>query len=301
MKKYLLIILIFFPAIILAFTVPARPTGFVQDYANLLTADQVSVLESKLENFERQTTDEIAVVTIPSLDGDTIENVAQDIFTKWGIGKKDKNNGVLLLISLAEHKTRIQTGYGVEGDLTDVGTAFIQDQAIRPAFREGDYYSGIATAVGDMVEILGGNNTIVPQDYSPQDNTQDNGSGLNWQFIILIIFITFQWFVTILARSKSWWGGGIFGGVIGAVLWGAHIIFVSNLFSGIMFVGLILLGLLLDYHVSKAYTKYKDTGIHPPWFLGGGGFGGGRGGFGGGGFGGFGGGGSGGGGSSGGW
>lgn len=158
-------ILLLLPAVSLAFTVPTKPTGFVQDYAKMLSADQVSQLETKLEAFEKQTTDEIAVVTIPSLDGDVIENITQDIFTKWGIGKKDKNNGVLLLISLADHKTRIQTGYGVEGDLTDVATSYIQSDVITPAFRTGDYYGGINGAVDKMISALGGND-IVPQNYS---------------------------------------------------------------------------------------------------------------------------------------
>ena len=92
MKRFLILLLLL-PTILLAFTVPTKPTGFVQDYAKMLSAEQISALELKLENFERQTTNEIAVVTISSLDGDIIENVAQNIFTKWGIGKKDKNNG----------------------------------------------------------------------------------------------------------------------------------------------------------------------------------------------------------------
>ena len=98
-KLFASLVLLIFPISLLAFTVPERPTGFVQDYAKILSLDQVGALESKLESFERNTTNEIAVVTIPSLDDDVIENIAQEIFTKWGIGKKDKNNGVLLLIS----------------------------------------------------------------------------------------------------------------------------------------------------------------------------------------------------------
>ena len=166
-----------------AFDIPAKPTGFVQDYASMLSVEEKTTLETKLEAFEKSTTNEIAVVTIPSLDGDVIENVAQDIFTEWGIGKKDKNNGVLLLISLADRKTRIQTGYGVEGDLTDLGTSYIQQDILALAFKKGKYYEGINNAVDKMIEALGGNN-IVPENYSAFKKY----SKLPWEAILFGIF-----------------------------------------------------------------------------------------------------------------
>ena len=288
MKKYFALVSLFcLPLFVMAFTVPEKPTGFVQDYAKLMTVEQVSILEAKLENFEKSTTNEIAVVTIQSLEGDMIENVAQQIFTKWGIGKKDRNNGVLLLVSLEDRQTRIHTGYGVEGDLTDIGTSYIQKDIITPAFREGDYFGGINGAVDKMIEALGGNN-IVPEDYS------QTGEEIDWRFVFIPLIIFIQWMGAILSRSKSWWAGGVIGAVIGAV---GFILF--SLWVGILMVVVFgLLGLLFDYFVSKSYAKYKSGGGNPPWFMGGGGFGGGHGG---GGFGGFGGGMSGGGGASGRW
>ncbi|MFZ2621049.1 MAG: TPM domain-containing protein [Minisyncoccia bacterium] len=276
------------PLSLVAFTAPIRPIGFVQDYAGMLSSEQVASLESRLEAFEKNTTNEIAVVTIPSLDGDTVENVAQDIFTKWGIGKKDKNNGVLLLISLGDRKTRIHTGYGIEGDLTDLATSYIQQDIITPAFRAGDYYSGINSAVDKMIEVLGGSQ-IVPENYS------SSTSKIPWNFLFISFIIFIQIVSSILARSKSWWGGGVLGGGIALLIW--HFFIASLLTAVPLVVILILLGLLFDYSVSRAYTQGKATG-HYPWWFGGGGFGGGHSG---GGFGGFGGGGSGGGGSNGSW
>ena len=195
----------------MAFTAPETgPTAFVIDYAGILSVEQITSLEAKISAFEKNTSNEIAVVIVPSLDGDTIENVAQEIFTKWGIGKKDKNNGVLLLISLTDRQTRIHTGYGVEGDLTDVGTSYIQQDIITPAFQSGDYYGGINRAVDKIIEALSGNN-IVPENYS--------GTPKNWQFLFILAFILLQWIGAILARSKSWWGGGVVGGVLGVVVW----------------------------------------------------------------------------------
>lgn len=287
MQRYFALIGLFLlPVISVAFVVPNKPQTYVNDYAKVLSTEEVSALETKIRSFEQNTTNEIAVVILGSLDGDTIENVSQEIFTKWGIGKKDKNNGVLLLVSIAERKTRIHTGYGVEGDLTDIGTSYIQQDIIRPAFQAGNYYVGINGAVDKMIEALGGNN-IVPTNYSQKPK-------IDWELVFVIGFILIQWIGAILAKSKSWWGGGILGAIIGLVL-----LFVFSVVTGVIaIIVLTLLGLLFDYLVSNAYKKAKDSGTNMPWFFGGGGFGGGSSG---GGFGGFGGGGSGGGGSSGSW
>lgn len=291
MKQFIsrLIILISFtlPFSLYAFDVPTRPTGFVQDYANMLSVDQVKELEIKLEAFEKNTTNEIALVTVPTLDGDSIENLAQEIFTKWGIGKKEKNNGVLLLISLADRKTRIHTGYGVEGDLTDIGTSYIQNEVLVPAFKDGDYYTGINGAVDKIIEALGGNG-IVPENY----NMDNAVSKMPWTSILLVLIFVFQIIRAILAPSKSWWGGGVLGGIIGLVVW--HFFFVSLLTAVPVILALIGGGLFFDFMVSRAHTQKNLSGRYPWWFGGGGGFGGG-------GFGGFGGGSSGGGGSSSSW
>lgn len=287
MQKYFAFLtLIIFPVSVFAFTVPQKPTGFIQDYVGVLTRDQVLDLETKLENYEKNTTNEIVVVIIKSLDGDTIENVAQDIFTKWGIGKKGVDNGVLLLVSIEDRKTRIHTGYGVEGFLTDIGTSYIQSDIIAPAFRKGDYYGGISLAVGNMVESLSGAD-IVPRDYS------GNKSKVPWDFVFIVFIFFIQILAAVLARSRSWWGGGVLGGVFGLAIW--HFFIASIVIAVPVLVVLVLFGLFFDYLVSKSYNESRLTGVYPWWMRGGGG------GSGGGGFGGFGGGGSGGGGSSGSW
>ncbi|MFA6586274.1 MAG: TPM domain-containing protein [Candidatus Paceibacterota bacterium] len=293
-KKFLLFLILIslfsvslFKAI--AFDIPSKPGTYVNDYADILSKEEKISLENKISNFETKTSNEIAVVIISSLDGDTIENVAQNIFTKWGIGKKDKNNGVLILVAMAERKTRIHTGYGVEGSLTDIATSYIQSEIMTPAFRENNYFSGIDGALDKIIEALNGGN-VVPENYS-----SSKSSGISFEFFIFGFFVL-QWIVAILSRSKSWWAGGVLGALIGGAIW----IFgsLSLVFSSILFVVLIIFGLGLDFLVSRTYQKMKNSGSRLPWWIGGGGFGGGSKG---GGFGGFGGGFSGGGGSSGSW
>lgn len=305
MKKFSLfvfVIVVFFLGLktSLAFTAPSKPNSFVNDYAGILNASEKVNLENKISNFEKQTSNEIAVVIIPSLDGDVIENVAQDIFTKWGVGKADKDNGVLLLISIEEHKIRIQTGYGVEGSLTDLTTSYIQSDVMTPNFKQGNYYIGINGAVDKMIESLGGNN-IIPENYSTSKK-----SNINFNFVLFLFIVFLQFSIKIMSRSKSWWLGGVLGLVPGAVI--VWFFEIHNTIAIALLLGIpAFLGLLLDYSVSRksdAQEYHKKTGRFPWWYFGpwgGGGMGGFGGGSFGGGFGGFGGGRSGGGGSSGSW
>ena len=165
LKKFFLILSLLLPLTSLAFAVPTKPTSHLSDYAGVLSQEENLALENKLRAFESQSTNEIAVVIIKSLEGEQIENAAQEIFTTWGIGKEEKNNGVLFLIAMDDRKTRVHTGYGVEGDLTDIATSYSQSEIVTPAFRNGDYALGINGAVDKMIEALGGMQ-IVPEGYS---------------------------------------------------------------------------------------------------------------------------------------
>jgi uncharacterized protein len=96
----------FVGAVVFAYTSPGKPTGFVNDFAKVLTDGQVSELNQKLTDYKQTTGNEVSVVTIQSLDGDTVENYANSLFREWGIGEKEKNNGVLFLIAIADRKMR---------------------------------------------------------------------------------------------------------------------------------------------------------------------------------------------------
>jgi uncharacterized protein len=273
-----------------AYYSPGSPSGFVNDFAEMMSSQARQQLEQKLSQFEKDTSNEISVVTINSLQSDTIENFAVKLFEEWGIGKKDKDNGVLLLIAKADRQMRIEVGYGLEGALTDAQSYWIIQNMMRPAFQAGNYDQGISDAVDKIIAATKG-------EYVPSQN-QSTSSKTGWNFksietIIFLAFFAFVWLAAVLARSKSWWAGGIVGAVIGIVL-----IFVIGWLLGLIaLIILTPLGLLFDYAVSKTYQKHKSAGTRFPWWIGGFGRGGGRGG----GFGGFGGGSSGGGGASGSW
>src|SRR3989344_5277330 len=122
MKKIFVLVfcyLFFIITPVFAYTSPGSPSGFVNDFAQMMSAGARAQLEQKLVQLEKDSTNEISVVTINNLDGDTIENFAVKLFQEWGIGKTKNDNGILLLIAKDDRKMRIEVGYGLEGALTD--------------------------------------------------------------------------------------------------------------------------------------------------------------------------------------
>lgn len=293
MKKITLIIIgLLIPVSLFAYVSPGKPSGFVNDFAGIISAQEKQDIEGKLSSLRTNTGFEIAVVTVPSLGDETVETYAVKLFEEWGIGNKEKDTGLLLLIGFNERKIRIETGYGTEGAVTDIQSGNIIRDLITPAFKQGKYGEGISSAVDALTAII----TKSPEaaQYSVTKPTKINFQSFlsGWFWFIFIIL----WLFSILGRSKSWWLGGVFGGIVGVIV---GFIF-GFIFTGIIWIIiLVLAGLIFDYIVSKAYASSVKSNGTPPWWIGGGGFGGS--GSSGGGFGGFGGGSSGGGGASGSW
>jgi uncharacterized protein len=275
-----------YAAPVFAYSSPGSPQGYVSDFAHVLSPAEVQKLDAALSQFEASTSNQIAVVTVPNMDGDYIENYAVKLFAEWGIGKKDTDNGVLLLLAVEEHKIRIEVGYGLEGALPDSIAQRIINNDLTPSLKAGNFDQGVEAAVADIMAATQG-------EYTAEDSKHPL-SGNAIEAILLAVFFALQWIAAVLARSRSWWAGGVVGGVIAAGAW--FFFGLLLVWGALLFFGLVGFGLLLDYIVSKKYTEAKSTGATLPWFFGGGG-----GGRSGGGFGGFGGGSSGGGGASGGW
>jgi uncharacterized protein len=286
MRRVLFLSLLFLPVLTYGYYNPGTPSGFVNDFAGILSAGDRQTLETKLSDFEKTSSNEITVAIIPSFGDDTIDDFAVKLFEDWKIGKKNKDNGILFLIARDDRQMRIEVGYGLEGALTDSQAFSIIDEIAKPAFRQSDYAGGISRSVDALIAATKG------EYQGSQPATLSRTMSSYPEEILYAVLFAVIWLSSILARSKSWWAGGIVGGVMGAVV-GAFFGFIYWGFFAMA--TLIPLGLLLDFLVSRGYEKGKATG-HMPWYIGGGG-----GHWGGGGFGGFGGGRSGGGGSSGSW
>jgi uncharacterized protein len=129
-------------------------TGLVVDQANILPADRKAALEQKLEAFQQKTGRQLAVATVASLEGDDIQDYGYKLLRAWGVGLKDANNGTVLLIAPNERKVGIETGYGVEGVLTDAYSSVIIHGTILPAFKAGDMPGGIEKGADAIIDIL---------------------------------------------------------------------------------------------------------------------------------------------------
>lgn len=129
-------------------------TGRIVDNANLLSPEAERGLTSTLEALERDTTDQLVIVTLADLQGYEIEEYGYQLGREWGIGQAGKNNGVLLIVAPNDRKVRIEVGYGLEGILTDALSATIIHDDILPSFREGHYERGITLGVGAINEQL---------------------------------------------------------------------------------------------------------------------------------------------------
>ena len=148
--KKLLIGALLLPVLAFAYSNPGTPSGFVNDFANVISSPEQQSLEARLVEFNQATSNEVSVVTVQNLGGDTIENFSEELFKDWGIGKKGKDNGILLIVAVDDHKMRIEVGYGLEGLLTDGEASSIIRNIMTPAFRNNDFGGGISSAVNQM-------------------------------------------------------------------------------------------------------------------------------------------------------
>ncbi|NJC88801.1 MAG: TPM domain-containing protein, partial [Desulfuromonas sp.] len=141
-----------------ALAAPAIPKarGYVNDTAGLLSPGARGEIENFLAGFERSDSTQIAVLTVPSLEGEDLEGYSVRVAQAWGIGQKGKDNGALLLVAKEERAVRIEVGYGLEDRLTDLLAGRIVDQEIVPRFKAGDFDGGIKAGVQAMVDATRG-------------------------------------------------------------------------------------------------------------------------------------------------
>jgi len=131
-------------------------SGRVVDNAEILGAETKRKLTEQLKAHEAETTNQIAVLTVPSLEGESVESYAEQVFNTWKLGRKGKDNGVLVLVAPNERRMRIEVGYGLEGTLTDVAASRIIRNVMTPRFKEGNFDAGVAEGVQAVVGLLTG-------------------------------------------------------------------------------------------------------------------------------------------------
>lgn len=182
------------------FTIPEKPQKetSVYDYVNLLSPSQSNALEQKLIRYSDSTSTQIVVAIISTTEGEDISYLGAQWGQKWGIGQADKDNGVLVLLAKEDRRIAINTGYGVEGALTDLMSKRIIESVIIPEFKKGDYYSGLDKGSDAIFKVLTG------------EFTEDRRLGKNQRFPFeaLFPFIIFIVIMIILWSRKNKGGGG---------------------------------------------------------------------------------------------
>lgn len=138
-------------------------TGRIVDNAGLLTAEDEAELTATLQSLEGTSSDQLAIVTLPSLQGFTIEDFGYKLGRHWGIGQEGKDNGILLIVAPNERKVRIEVGKRLEPVMTDAMSRIIIENAILPGFRRGDFAGGIRAGVRDIKDVLLGDAEAVKQ------------------------------------------------------------------------------------------------------------------------------------------
>jgi uncharacterized protein len=282
-----------------------KPRGYVNDFAGILKPAERQALEDRATQLQQKTGAQLAVLILKSLDGGEIDDFTNKLFSRWGIGQKGKNNGIMLMVAIDDHKARIEVGYGLEPILPDALAGRVRSEQLFPAFKRQAYAAGLNAAVARIAEIIERNEPAARQ--PADDNTPPPGVVALMLFLALFVAVGFGVAGAAVAGRhlvQTFWGL-FFGGVpLVLTLGGAKAGFLPLLLFAVACFG-------CGWFFARSSHSLDSRGRYRPssrsW--GGSGFGNGGfssggfggGGFGGGGFGGFGGGSSGGGGASGSW
>lgn len=160
-------------------------TGRVADQAELLDTQAEARITQMLAAHEQATTEQVVVVTVPDLQGQSIEEYGLELGRNWGIGQQGEDNGALLIVARDDRRVRIEVGYGLEGRLTDAQSSVIINRVMLPAFREGEFERGIFQGTQAIVQVLGGDPLRVPEQRGASQRPEQPPVGI----FILLLFI----------------------------------------------------------------------------------------------------------------
>lgn len=194
-------------AITFAIAAPNYPelTGRIVDNANLINAADRAAIESELQSLEGTSTDQVAVVTVPSLDGYAIEDYGIGLARKWAIGQKDKDNGIVLVVAPKERKVRIEVGRRLEPMMTDTMSKLIIENAILPKFRRGDFSGGVRDGVRDIKAVLLGDAEEVKRRAIVKRNPQDDITPFIHLLVFALIIGLVMWQMRKAAIAQQEW------------------------------------------------------------------------------------------------
>lgn len=252
MKRTLFFLFTFF-----SFTLFAEPTfpeltGRVVDNAQILSTTEQNKLERILKNHEDETSNQIVILTLNSLEGYDIADYGYQLGRHWGIGQKDKNNGVLLIISISNKKIRIEVGYGLEGALPDKTAHEIIEYIIKPNFRQSNFYNGIYKASEAIIKAIKG-------EYEASDYGVLESSSENWFFVYFAIIFLSGLLDGIVRKFKNNTISKLFHSSMLGGFAGAFTIAFFNSFL-ISFIAFAIISIIIFLNTKKvSYTNSKSS------------------------------------------
>jgi uncharacterized protein len=167
----------------------------VNDNAGVLNSNQERELESLLRSLESSTSAELAILIVTNLSGMSLEEYSMRVAEKWQLGKQDRDNGILLLVSINDRKVRLEVGYGLEDIVTDAKSSYIINQLIVPEFRKGDYYSGIRAGLQAAAGLVNNSYEITAEEleeYQRSEERSRKSGGMPLGLMIFILFLLFS-------------------------------------------------------------------------------------------------------------
>src|SRR5437764_13495996 len=190
-------------------TIPPKPAGYFNDYAGVVSKDAASRFNEQLAQFERETSNQVVVAVFPKMQSDDdVAAYTQRVAQSWGVGQKDKRNGVVLLVFVSDRKTSIQVGYGLEGALPDIIAFDIRQNRMSARFRTGDYEGGLAEGIGSIFKAIRG-------EYKGTGKTvrerSSNGSSFGGNIIFFLLFVALMFLISRVQSRRGYHyssGGG---------------------------------------------------------------------------------------------
>ena len=185
--------------------IPATPGAYFNDYAGVVSKEAASRFNEQLAQFERDTSDQVVVAVFPKMQSDSdIADYTQRVAQAWGVGQKERRNGVVLFVFIEDRKMFIQVGYGLEGALPDATTFDITERQMKPLFRVGNYEAGLATGIDLICKAIRG-------EYKGSGKTAAGGGGV-FSLLPFIIFIIVLIIISRVIRKAGGYGYSSRGG-----------------------------------------------------------------------------------------
>ena len=232
-------------------------TGRVNDMATLLKVEEIQRLEGKLAAEEQRSGAQVVVLTVPSLEGQAIEDYSLRVAQTWKLGTDKQDNGVLLLVARDDRKMRIEVGHGLEGTLTDLATGRIQDHAMRPLFRQGQFGAGIEAGVDAILAMLQGGEAPAPPAAAKGGANEWAGRLIGFGVYAAVCGV-FSLLALFSSGKQSW--------ILYFFLMPFHLLFPVVLHP---FLGpALLLAWIVGFPIAKAVIKSSGAAVKPPGCLG---------------------------------